>query len=72
MVNIIVQLSKYLMILMITVYTYLCFSIFGYYDPDKNETVSQKAECVDVRDAFDSISRDVSGKKWTQRFWRYI
>ena len=48
MVNIIVQLSKYLMILMITVYTYLCFSIFGYYDPD---------------DASDSISRDVSGKK---------
>lgn len=63
MVNIIVQLSKYLMILMITVYTYLCFSIFGYYDSDKKETVSQKAECVDVRDASDSISRDVSGKK---------
>ncbi len=67
MVNIIVQLSKYLMILMITVYTYLCFSIFGYYDPDKKETVSQKAECVDVRDASDSISRDVSGKKRTQK-----
>ena len=52
---------------MITVYTYLCFSIFGYYDPDKKETVSQKAECVDVRDASDSISRDVSGKKRTQK-----
>ena len=58
MVNIIVQLSKYLMILMITVYTYLCFSIFGYYDPDK-----KKAECADVCDVSDGISCDVSGKK---------
>ena len=42
MVNIIVQLSKYLMILMITVYTYLCFSIFGYYDPDKKKRCLRK------------------------------
>ena len=42
MVNIIVQLSKYLMILMITVYTYLCFSIFGYYDPDKKKQCLRK------------------------------
>ena len=42
MVNIIVQLSKYLMILMITVYTYLCFSIFGYYDPDKRKHCLRK------------------------------
>ncbi len=42
MVNIIVQLSKYLMILMITVYTYLCFSIFGYYDPDKKKHCLRK------------------------------
>lgn len=40
--NIIVQLSKYLMILMITVYTYLCFSIFGYYDPDKKKRCLRK------------------------------
>ena len=33
MVNIVVELSKYLMVLLITMYTYLCFSIFGYYDP---------------------------------------
>ena len=42
MVNIIVQLSKYLMILMITVYTYLCFSIFGYYDSDKKKRCLRK------------------------------
>ena len=30
--------------------------------------MSQKAECVDVRDAFDSISRDVSGKKGHKDF----
>lgn len=33
MVNIIVELSKYLMIVLITMYTYHCFSVFGYYDP---------------------------------------
>ena len=42
MVNIIVQLSKYLMILMIIMYTYLCFSIFGYYDPDKKSRCLRK------------------------------
>lgn len=35
MVTIIIQLSKYLMILLITAYTFLCFSIFGYQDPDR-------------------------------------
>ena len=30
------------MILMITVYTYLCFSIFGYYDPDKKKRCLRK------------------------------
>ena len=35
MVNIIVELSKYSIILLITMYTFLCFSIFGYQDPDK-------------------------------------
>ena len=35
MVNIIVELSKYLMIILITIYTFLCFSIFGYQDPDR-------------------------------------
>lgn len=35
MVNIIVQLSKYVMILLIIMYTFLCFSIFGYQDPDR-------------------------------------
>lgn len=37
MVNIIVELSKYIMILMITMYTFMCFSIFGYQDPDKKK-----------------------------------
>lgn len=35
MVNIIVELSKYCIILLITMYTFLCFSIFGYQDPNK-------------------------------------
>ena len=37
MVNIIVELSKYMMIVLITMYTFLCFSIFGYQDPDKKK-----------------------------------
>lgn len=37
MVNIIVELSKYALILMITMYTYSCFSIFGYQNPDKKQ-----------------------------------
>lgn len=35
MVTIVIQLSKYLMIILITAYTFLCFSIFGYRDPDR-------------------------------------
>ncbi|MCF2681431.1 FtsW/RodA/SpoVE family cell cycle protein [Faecalicatena contorta] len=42
MVNIIVELSKYLMIVLVTVYTYLCFSIFGYFDPDKKKRMLRK------------------------------
>ena len=42
MVNIIVELSKYLMIILVAVYTYLCFSIFGYYDPDKKKAMLRK------------------------------
>lgn len=34
MVNIIVEVSKYLMIVLMSIYTYTCFSIFGYYDPE--------------------------------------
>ena len=39
MVNIIIELSKYLMIILITMYTYICFSIFGYKDPDKKKSL---------------------------------
>lgn len=35
MVNIIIELSKYIMIILATMYTFLCFSIFGYQDPDR-------------------------------------
>ena len=35
MVNIIVEVSKYVMIILATMYTFLCFSIFGYQDPDR-------------------------------------
>ena len=37
MLNIIVELSKYVMILIITMYTFTCFSIFGFQDPDKKK-----------------------------------
>lgn len=37
MVNVIVELSKYLIILIIIMYTYLCFSIFGYHDIDRKQ-----------------------------------
>ena len=39
MINIIVELSKYLMIILMTMYTFLCFSIFGYQDPDKKKSL---------------------------------
>ena len=42
MVNIIVELSKYLIIILMTMYTYLCFSIFGYYDPDKKKRMLRR------------------------------
>lgn len=35
MVNIVIQLSKYIMVLLMTLYTYLCFSIFGYRSPER-------------------------------------
>lgn len=37
MINIIVGLSKYLIITIIIMYTYLCFSIFGYHDIEKKK-----------------------------------
>ena len=42
MVNIIVELSKYSIILLITMYTFLCFSIFGYQDPDKKRQLLRR------------------------------
>lgn len=42
MVNIIVELSKYLMIILITMYTYLCFSIFGYRDLDRQKDMLRR------------------------------
>ena len=39
MVNIIIELSKYLMIILITAYTFICFSIFGYQNPDKKRSL---------------------------------
>ncbi len=37
MVNIIVELSKYIIIVIIIMYTYLCFAIFGYHDAEKKK-----------------------------------
>ena len=42
MVNIIVEFSKYLMIILMTSYTFLCFSIFGYQDPDKKKSLLRR------------------------------
>lgn len=39
MVNIIIELSKYLMIILITMYTFICFTIFGYQDPYKKKSL---------------------------------
>ncbi|MEG0355470.1 MAG: FtsW/RodA/SpoVE family cell cycle protein [Lachnospiraceae bacterium] len=39
MVNIIVEVSKYLMILMIIIYTYQCFTVFGYQDEQKKKGI---------------------------------
>ncbi|MCI8579994.1 MAG: FtsW/RodA/SpoVE family cell cycle protein [Dorea sp.] len=42
MANIIIQLSKYLMILLITAYVFFCFSIFGFRDPDRKRRMLWK------------------------------
>ncbi len=42
MVNIIVELSKYLMIICIAIYTYECFSVFGYQDEYKKRTILRR------------------------------
>ena len=42
MVNIIVELSKYLMIICIAIYTYLCFSVFGYEDEYKKRKLLRR------------------------------
>ena len=42
MVNIIVELSKYLIIILIIMYTYLCFTIFGYHDMQKKQDMLRR------------------------------
>ena len=42
MVNIIVELSKYLIIILIIMYTYLCFTIFGYHDMQKSRMLRRQ------------------------------
>ena len=42
MVNIIVELSKYLIITIIIMYTYLCFRIFGYQDAEKKQRMLKR------------------------------
>ncbi len=39
MVNIIIEFSKYLMIILVTMYTFTCFSIFGYQNPDRKKNM---------------------------------
>lgn len=42
MVNIIVELSKYLIIVLIIMYTYLCFTIFGFHDAEKKKRMLRR------------------------------
>ncbi|HBA62668.1 MAG TPA: cell division protein FtsW [Lachnospiraceae bacterium] len=42
MVNIVVELSKYLMILLIISYTYQCFTVFGYHNPEKKKRILRR------------------------------
>lgn len=42
MTNIIVELSKYLIIVIIIMYTYLCFTIFGYHDVEKKQSMLRR------------------------------
>lgn len=39
MVNVIVELSKYLIIILMTAYTYQCFTVFGYHSADKKKRI---------------------------------
>ncbi len=43
MVNIIIELSKYIIIIMITMYTFMCFSIFGF------RIRIERKECFEIR-----------------------
>ena len=51
------------MIILMTSYTFLCFSIFGYQDPDKKKSLFKAAECVDVHDTYYCIFGHVLGKE---------
>lgn len=42
MVNIIVELSKYIIIISAIMYTYLCFNIFGYHNAEKKKKMLRK------------------------------
>lgn len=39
MINIIVELSKYILIVMIVVYAYLCFGVFAYRSPEAKKRI---------------------------------
>ena len=42
-------------------YTYLCFNIFGYYDPDKKKRMLRKQNVLMFDDSYDRVCGDVSG-----------
>lgn len=46
MVNIIVELSKYLIIVIIIMYSYLCFAIFGYHDAEKKRGMLRRQNAL--------------------------
>ena len=60
MVNIIVELSKYLMILLMGIYTFSCFSVFAHNYESEQRMDPDPAECADVFTSADSICGHVS------------
>ncbi len=62
MVNIIVELSKYSIILLITMYTFLCLVSLDIKIRIKKQLL-KTTECVDVYDPYHSIFSNVSGNR---------
>ena len=63
MVNIIIQLSKYVIIILMAAYTFSCFSIFTRNYEDEEKKSAYPAGCIDVSFAVCSVWYNVFGNK---------